>query len=562
MIHSRTATALNLAAATVLLAITPIMAAGPPGDAYDLLFVGGRPPVLVRIAIKLDEQDSATAWREAVGKLHAYLDFNHDGTVGREEAERVDWRSLVRLFENRSPETAPQPPADRGTAGAALPFLDARPQDGVVSVEELAEFFRSLRGPLSIQTAPPSPSGADTTFARIDADGDGALAPAERAMAAERLRRFDQNDDESIGIAELAAYRNPFFRFSIAPEQSRAAEPPVVVLDPGGSRIRMVQQLLNRLDTGDGKAKDHRLARDEIGLTAEAFAEFDDDGDGTLDSDELTQFLSRTEPALEIVARLRTAKPGSLEVVRPLPGPAPGAVMKQRVRRPSPDDRSISLELDDVWLEIRPEENANQAVAARGIYDSLFRNLDTDQNEMLSAAEVQRREPFQSLFRLMDQSGDGQLSKAEMHTALALFEDLARGLAMLQVADRGVVLFGNLDTDADGRLGLRELQAASERLATFDRNGDGQVVAFEIPHRFEWTLSRPTITPGFVFPAVKLATSASRRGPATPQAPGWFRKMDRNGDGDLSPREFLGPRAEFRRLDANGDGLIDAGEAR
>ncbi len=38
--------------------------------------------------------------------------------------------------------------------------------------------------------------------------------------------------------------------------------------------------------------------------------------------------------------------------------------------------------------------------------------------------------------------------------------------------------------------------------------------------------------------------------------------MDRNRDGDLSPREFIGPRAMFRRLDADGDGLIDASEAK
>ena len=37
--------------------------------------------------------------------------------------------------------------------------------------------------------------------------------------------------------------------------------------------------------------------------------------------------------------------------------------------------------------------------------------------------------------------------------------------------------------------------------------------------------------------------------------------MDRNSDGDISRREFLGPRADFERLDGNHDGLIDAEEA-
>jgi len=44
-------------------------------------------------------------------------------------------------------------------------------------------------------------------------------------------------------------------------------------------------------------------------------------------------------------------------------------------------------------------------------------------------------------------------------------------------------------------------------------------------------------------------------------APAWFRRMDRNADGDVSPREFLGPLEEFRRLDADHDGLIDPKEA-
>ena len=49
--------------------------------------------------------------------------------------------------------------------------------------------------------------------------------------------------------------------------------------------------------------------------------------------------------------------------------------------------------------------------------------------------------------------------------------------------------------------------------------------------------------------------------PPTTTGPGWFQRMDRNHDGEISRREFLGPRPLFDRYDKNGDGVIEPGEA-
>jgi hypothetical protein len=47
---------------------------------------------------------------------------------------------------------------------------------------------------------------------------------------------------------------------------------------------------------------------------------------------------------------------------------------------------------------------------------------------------------------------------------------------------------------------------------------------------------------------------------ATPR-PLWFTRMDRNQDGVVSDREFLGPREHFQAMDASGDCLVDPDEA-
>ena len=64
--------------------------------------------------------------------------------------------------------------------------------------------------------------------------------------------------------------------------------------------------------------------------------------------------------------------------------------------------------------------------------------------------------------------------------------------------------------------------------------------------------------PAQKFASIRMPTTGV---PVQPQkGPVWFRKMDRNADGDVS-REFLGTKAEFDAIDTDHDDLISLEEA-
>jgi hypothetical protein len=128
-------------------------------------------------------------------------------------------------------------------------------------------------------------------------------------------------------------------------------------------------------------------------------------------------------------------------------------------------------------------------------------------------------------------------------------------------------LFELLDADGDGRLSVRELRNAWKRLSDLDRDNSGFITRTSIPRQVQISLSQgppagngrtlgqpiQVRRPGVVPDGGRPVTAA--RGPL------WFRKMDLNGDGDVSLREWLGSPELFKEIDEDGDGLISVEEA-
>jgi len=132
-------------------------------------------------------------------------------------------------------------------------------------------------------------------------------------------------------------------------------------------------------------------------------------------------------------------------------------------------------------------------------------------------------------------------------------EVAAPQIAIGAVVD-GYPLFRLLDADGDQRITRPEQRQLADLLRDLDRDGDGQLGQSEIP-----TAIRLAVTGGpHVHELLRERTRAARlRSRERLPVPGWFADMDRNRDGELSRREFLGTSAQFDQFDRDGNDLIN-----
>jgi Ca2+-binding EF-hand superfamily protein len=294
-------------------------------------------------------------------------------------------------------------------------------------------------------------------------------------------------------------------------------------------------------------------------ISPAAFAALDQDGDGELDAEELARFGQSAIAEVEIALRLGTLPTGRT----PVEVLAGGKSLKTAAGERGDD---VALEVPGVRLELIPARAAaNTRTTFRSRYLDRFRALDRDGNGYLDPAETNFDPVFREFFAFLDADGDGKLFEKELVAALdgldGLVENAAHGMAAVNVTETGRGLFGLIDTDGDGRLSVRELRAMTKLVKRFDADKDGFLLPGEIPRRFQATFSHGTNVDNG--PRQVAFRPGNMMGtPRPPVGPLWFQKMDRNRDGDVSRREFLGTDEEFRKLDTDGDGLISPQEAK
>ena len=527
--------ATSAALISVALASAPLHAAdsAPTGEVRDVILMLDNGPLHLRVHVAVGGLSPQEARRASLDRLVKSLDADGDGKLSQKEAERSP------LFREKQ---RPKAEAFLKDIGVSTAF----------SRKDMELRFERLGGETVVYRQNASSSESDNAvFKLLDANKDGVVDATEMQDSVDLLLAKDADDDECVTLDEFAPPPTTNAeQIAVAMNQPRPATATVADLLRDTNQTLLPAEMLRKFD----KDRNRKLSPEELSWTKERVATCDTDKDGQLNLKELGG-LNNSPVDIELaVDVIRKEGQSMLKTL--------GAATNRTDNDRAPDLATISLPSAVVTFssrEVDPFE-ASMTIALR-----TFNELDTDANGYLDKDETMLRERFgRGLFDQIDADGDGKIFGEEMKEFIRARGEPVATTCQITVFDDGAGFFSTLDSNGDRRISMREMRYADKTLAKMERDDKPGLAETEPARRYRIEFVRGVFNP-FGNPErqinPRMPTAVAEVIKPRPVGPIWFQRWDRNNDGDITWREFLGPRDAFEQLDADRDELIDPKEA-
>jgi Ca2+-binding EF-hand superfamily protein len=511
----------------------------PRDSAVRFVLLATKGPIVVEARLTIDGAPFYTEREKLVEELLAAADRDDDGKVTLDEAG-ADARFMFGRNYSRGGQTT------------VLERLD-RNRDKIIDRNEASLHVDSIGGPVFRLLSTSAGVYEPDLRKLLDTSGDGALSEEELEAAAGRLASRDANDNELVEAAELMQSGYGAARGIQVINQGgrRVSNQAAHVLGPQADLVTLHETMKLRY------ARQRRLTQASLSLDDARFKKLDMNDSGALEPGEAIGW-HLLSPQLTLAVDLYS----SLET-----SPRVSVLSCDQVLSPKGEQRDANpVEVAGLGADLRftargtlpPLNFASSASTMMTRYDK-DKNGYIEKKELTGQANAQY---FTAQFAAWDADGDGKVFAKEIQADYERRLRPSRTRVGATAAERAAALFSTLDTSGDGRLSIRERRAAAARLKQFDKDADGQISSDEIPARIDvnFAVGREQYAANFARGGVGLRNP--RTSAAADEGPSWFVHMDTNGDGDVSPREFLGERKTFDQLDTDEDGLLSREEAR
>ena len=388
----------------------------------------------------------------------------------------------------------------------------------------------------------------------LDANLDASISDSELLNSLRAVRFRDLDNDETFSVSELMPYRDP--RSQNAPVSPDVVNLPFYHVTDEASGKLAAERIVGRYGS-EGTVAIPILRQQKL-----------PESDRRLNVDELADILQQPEFHVTIDVKL-SDRAGTSDIDVAISSSAESFCR-------TTDDKfgQTAIVADGLPIRIVARGGgANNRAVTRGFLGQTFVMIDGDRNQYLDETEfsgivgAMQQSGANGDFATVDQNSDKMVTRDELFSFVE--RDLMAAASRIEVTVKqdGKTLFSLLDANQDRRLSAREIRNGTAVLQKYDRNADGSFAETELGTEYVLTLGLGRSELRRNSGMMTMQTMAMNSGDAVLpgleglNGPEWFRRMDRNQDGDVSVREFLGTSTQFAALDTDQDGLMSASEA-